>query len=228
MSRLFIFLFLIAFGYVCYYIINLLIRERLTERFISGASGNPMYLLDEAVKPINDPTLQDRDSHHFLMTTPIPGKKAIVDLKEHNPNHSSFYYVDCTSVTPGTQAIPSPLNCKNQDSPQTNYVYCDGLETELTDPTVVKARPSKLSYPRIKDKLTIVTEDHPLRNVVRQYQPYIYDENNAHFVNYYDQPLYRDWRYPERPIDLRFAANPEKYCEQFPHVYPCYKYYSKW
>ncbi len=196
MFRLFIFLFLLIFGYMVHYIINLLIRQRLTETFISSANADPMFMLDESYK-ISNMQLHDRDDHFFLMTAILPGKVDIEKLKETNHNHTNYYYVDN-----------------------------EGLNTEKTNPNVVKHQPSKLSYPRIANQLTCVGNNHPIRSIIEKYQPYIYDQ--ANLINYYDQPLYRDWRYPERPIDIRFAANPEKYCEQFPHVYPCFKYYSKW
>lgn len=194
-----ILIFLVCFGYIINYVINLLIKERLTETFISDENGNPVYFLDEIKKPINEIalTLGDRDDHYFLMTAIMPGKKAITELKETNPNETNFYYIDE-----------------------------DALSLEKPNPLTVKSRTSKLSYPRIKDKLTCVKDDDPIRAVISHYQPYIYDK--AEVINYYDQPLYRDWRYPLRPIDIRFAANPEKYCEMFPNVYPCYVYYSKW
>ena len=197
MNRLVILIFLVSFGYITYYIINLLIRQRMVEGFVSAADGNPLFMMDETITKVNDLSLHDRDSHYFLMTAILPGKIDITNLKETNPHHSSYYYIDD-----------------------------EGLSTELTDPNVVKHRESKLSYPKIEHKLTCVRENHPLRPTIQRYQPYIYDK--PHLINYYDQPFYRDWRYPERPIDVRFATNPEKYCEQFPHVYPCYKYYSKW
>jgi hypothetical protein len=197
MSRLLIFLFLLCFGYIVYYVINLLIRQRLTEGFISAASGDPLYFMDETEQPINDVALNDRDSHFFLMNAILPGKVDISNLKETNHNHTSYYYIDD-----------------------------EGLTTEMTDPNVVKHRESKLNYPKIKDKLTCIKEDNPLLPVIQKYQPYIYDQ--PHIINYYDQALYRDFRYGEQPISLKFAANPEKYCEQYPNVYPCFKYYSKW
>ena len=197
MSKLFILIFLVSFGYIIYYIINLLIRERMVENFVNAANGDPMFMMDETNTRINDLSLNDRNSHYFLMTSIPPGKVDITNLKERNPNHSSYYYIDD-----------------------------EGLSTELTDPLIVKHRESKLSYPKISNKLTCIGENHPLRTTIQKYQPYMFDKPDL--INYYDQPFYRDWRYPLMPIDVRFATNPEKYCEQFPHVYPCYKYYSKW
>lgn len=182
MSIILIFLFLLICGYVAYYIINLLMKKRLTESF--------------SVYP-PDGSLNNEDSHYFLMTSILPGKIDIANLKETNPHHSDFYYVDNKAVN-----------------------------IEQTDPNVVTHRPSKLEYPKIKDQLTCIGENDPIRPIIEEYQPYMYDQ--AEIINYYDYPFYRDWRYPERPIDPRFAANPAKYCEKNPHIYPCYKYYSKW
>ena len=197
MGRLSIFIFLIAFGYIVYHVINILIRYRMTESFISNADGNPMVMLDESMKPINNPVLGTRDDNYFLMTSLAPGKKDIVFLKEKNPHHTSFYYVDD-----------------------------DGLKTEITDPNVVEHRTSKLSYPKIKDKLTCIPQCHPIRKVIKKHQPYMWEQ--ANIINFYDTPLYRDWRYPLQPINIKFAANPEKYCELYPMAYPCAEYYSKW
>jgi hypothetical protein len=52
--------------------------------------------------------------------------------------------------------------------------------------------------------------------------------DEAEIINHYDHAFYRDWRYGEQPIDIRFAANPEKYCLSHPNSYPCAKYFSKW
>jgi hypothetical protein len=156
-------------------------RKRLTESFIT----DPATLFD-----IND-------SHYFLTTSILPGKVDIANLKERNPHHSDYSYVNDKEL----------------------YI-------ERTDPRVVEHRPSKLSYPKLRNQLTCITDKDPINDAIRQYQPYMYDE--PEIINYYDTPLYRDWRYPERPIDIKFAANPEKYCEENPHIYPSYKHLSKW
>ena len=137
------------------------------------------------------------DSHYFLTTSILPGKKDIANLKEKNPHHTNYYYVDNNSI----------------------YI-------EKTDPNVVTHRDSKLIYPKNRDRLTCISDKDPISYAIKQYQPYMYDQ--PEIINYYDHAFYRDWRYPERPIDIRFAVNPQKYCELNPHIYPCYKYYSKW
>lgn len=163
-------------------------KKRMTENFI-----NPNHGLD--INPTQG--LGIADSHYFLTTSILPGKKDIANLKETNKHHTNYYYVDEQQI-----------------------------KIEQTDPNVVTHRPSKLSYSQIKDQLTCIKDTDPISYAIKQYQPYMYDQPDI--LNYYDHPLYRDWRYPERPIDIQFAANPAKYCALNPHVYPCYKYYSKW
>jgi hypothetical protein len=137
--------------------------------------------------------LSSEDSHYFLTTTVLPGKKDIANLRETNPHHTSFYYVDEKSVF-----------------------------TEQTDPNIVTHRQSKLN----SSNLTCIQANDPIRRVISKYQPYMYD--TPEIINCYDHAFYRDWRYPERPIDVKFAANPDKYCEQNPQIYPSYKHLSKW
>lgn len=182
MNRLYVFIFLIVFGYIVYYVINLLIKKRITENFDGLSSYIPNTALDH------------NDSHYFLQTSVQPGKIDIANLKERNPHHSDYYYVQ------PKEAI-----------------------IEQTDPNVVEHRPSKLDT---KTQLTCVSGNHPLRDLIKKYQPYMYD--SPEIINYYDYPFYRDWRYPERPIDPKFLANPEKYVAEYPYIYPSYKYISKW
>ena len=199
MNTLAILIFLVIFGYMVQYVINLLIKERMTEGFIANAKGEPRYIFDEDYSPANNPALKSRDSHFFLVRAISPGKKAVVDLKENNPWHTNYYYVDD-----------------------------EAIKMEQPDPEVVKHRLSKLSYPKLKkkDQLTCIPQNAPIRALVGKYQPYMYDQPKI--LDYYDTPLYRDWRYPQQPIDLRFLANEEKYCAQFPNAYPCFRYYMKW
>jgi len=174
---IFILLFLLSCGYVVYYIVNLLIKKRMTENF-------------------TDQQMTIDDSHYFLTTSILPGKMDINNLKETNPSHTNYEYIDDEST-----------------------------RVEQTDLHAVSPRASKLSCLKRND-LTCITENDPARYLIQKYQPYMYDQ--AEIINYYDYPLYRDWRYPEQPIDIRFAVNPEKYVQQHPHVYPSYKHLSKW
>lgn len=141
--------------------------------------------------------LNNKDSHWFLQKDIIPGKTSIQNLSETSPHRTNFVYVN-----------------KN------------ALDLEHPNPKVVKPKCSKLSYPNIKDRLTCVPEDHPIRPLVKHLQPYMFDD--AELINYYDQALYHDWRYQRRPIDIKFATNPKKYCEKNPHIYPCFEYLRKY
>lgn len=180
MTTLTVLIFLVIVGYAAYYIINLLMRKRITESFT-----------DDSVD------VNNMDSHYFLTKSLMPGKVDITNLVETNPAHTDYTYVDDKS-----------------------------LVLEQTSNDVTMHRPSKLSYEKIKDQLTCIDENHPIREKIKEYQPYMYDE--AEIINYYDYPFYRDWRFGERPIDIQFLANESKYCEKHAINYPCYKYYSKW
>src|SRR5947207_2522348 len=83
--------FLISFGYIVYYVVRLLIKQRLTEAFISSANGNPLQFADESYQP--NQKLDRHDDHWFLMRALSPGKKAIVDLRERNRFKSNYYYL---------------------------------------------------------------------------------------------------------------------------------------
>ena len=46
-------------------------------------------------------------------------------------------------------------------------------------------------------------------------------------VDYYNKDFYYDARYPQEPVDIAFAKDPENYCRNNKNIYPCYKWYSK-
>ena len=70
-------------------------------------------------------------------------------------------------------------------------------------------------------KLLCLTENHPLRKKIIKYQPYMYGKSSK-IVDYYGSMFYRDWRYPLKPISLKFLANPIKYIKENPTIYPSY------
>ncbi len=181
-------IFLLCFGYGVYYVIKLLIKQRLTE---ADSETFVQPVVDSPDKP------NIRDSHYFLTTAIKPGKKSIVELKPSLSHLTNYFY----------------LNPK-------------GGDIELPDPNVVTHTPSKLSYPKLKSKLTCIPQNHPIRKVVQKLQPYMWEQ--PEIITYYDQPYYRDWRYNLQPVDIRFAANPEKYCLMYPTSYPCSQYLKKW
>ena len=49
------------------------------------------------------------------------------------------------------------------------------------------------------------------------------DSSLVHYNNMY----YHDWRFPEKPIEVEFAANPEEYVKKHPKRYPSYVYKTK-
>jgi hypothetical protein len=70
--------------------------------------------------------------------------------------------------------------------------------------------------------------DIPLYSRIDNRQPSIYNNpKKSSLFNLYGFPLYRDWRYPEKPISIEFATNPKKYCTKNPNNYPCYVYWRR-
>jgi hypothetical protein len=43
----------------------------------------------------------------------------------------------------------------------------------------------------------------------------------------YNETYYHDWRFPAKPIEVEFAANPEEYVKKYPKRYPSYVYKTK-
>jgi hypothetical protein len=186
---------LIVVAWITYYVINKLVRTRLTEPFISATKGDPRYFMGTPWRPINDPTLSSRDSQFFLTRSIIPGKKSIVNLQEKNPWRSNYFFYRDSSI-------------------------------EDPNPDVVINQVSKLDYLKVKNDLTCIGPDAPIRRLIGQYQPFMYDK--PRIIDFYEHPFYRDWRYAEQPVDIRFPVDPNKFCARNPVVYPCAKFYSKW
>lgn len=126
-----------------------------------------------------------------------------------NRYKDSHYYLT-TAVLPGKTNINN-LREKNDNHSSYFYVDQDAVNIETTDPNIVT------------NKQIIPIED--TKNC-EKYQPYMYDK--LELVTLYGKKFYRDWRYPERPIEIGFSINPKKYCEENPQVYPSFKYISKW
>lgn len=68
----------------------------------------------------------------------------------------------------------------------------------------------------------VVTEDTPedVKVMVEEHQPYFLD--GARIIDKDGEKFYVDARYPEQPISVEFAVNPEKYVREHPSVYPSY------
>jgi hypothetical protein len=84
--------------------------------------------------------------------------------------------------------------------------------------------PSTLPKESMPDiKRMVVSEGS--RVIIESKQPYFLD--NALIVDYYGAPHYWDWRYPQQPIPIAFATEPEKFVKEHPEVYPSYVVLSK-
>ena len=53
-------------------------------------------------------------------------------------------------------------------------------------------------------------------DLIQYRQPYMFDKPALIRGRYY-----RDWRYPEKPVDIKFLKNPKAYCKSNPFQYPC-------
>lgn len=69
-------------------------------------------------------------------------------------------------------------------------------------------------------EVTCISETHPVRTLIEEKQPYMMDKSEI--INYYGSQSYWDWRFPRKPIDIRFAVNPKKYVKEHPNTYPSY------
>ena len=64
-----------------------------------------------------------------------------------------------------------------------------------------------------------IVSSKPDTDLIKYRQPYMYDE--AEIIN---GRFYRDWRYPEKPIDVQFLKDPKAYCKANQFQYPCVKF----
>ena len=61
-----------------------------------------------------------------------------------------------------------------------------------------------------------VSVNSNLKTLIQYNQPYMFDEPEIINGKYY-----RDWKYPEKPINIKFLKDPVKYCNINPNEYPC-------
>lgn len=82
-------------------------------------------------------------------------------------------------------------------------------------------------YPASKSNIDDIHRDYKLSpglySVLAKYSPY----DKPEIVQYYSEYYYRDWRFPEKPISIKFAENPEKFIMDFPKQYPSYVILSR-
>lgn len=145
-------------------------------------------------------------------------KKRLIESFDSDPletqiltNNDSHYFLT-QPILPGKTDIN---NLKETNPFRSNFFYLDKKYAEKEDPD-----PNVTKYPKVPHY-----DLKPYLDKVKERQPYIFDK--PYILYYYGYPFYYDWRYPERPIDIKFATNPEKYVEQNPHLYPSYRFLSK-
>lgn len=81
---------------------------------------------------------------------------------------------------------------------------------------LVKLKRKTFDFKDIVDKP--VSEDDLVK--VEDKQPYMFDE--PVIVDYYGTKNYWDWRFPRKPISIKFLENPEEFCKRHPDQYPSY------
>ena len=136
-----------------------------------------------------------------ILTMPVnPGNVAINNLQE--------------SLTTGTSQFCHPCDSFNPDNKP-----CDGKCPKCPEPFLGYGQPCSSCIKKPKQ----VPEKLIDRVIVRQ--PFFL--NGPVIRDYYDCLYYNDFRYPERPIPLIFAKDPEGYCDKYPNRYPCYVRYSR-
>ena len=76
--------------------------------------------------------------------------------------------------------------------------------------------------PEEKNELTLSKLTQEQKEYLYSLQ--IHKTGNLELIN---GQFYIDKRYPERPIDINFAINPEHYCKLNKLTYPCYQHYGR-
>ena len=151
---------------------------------------------------------------YYIITLLI--EKRLTETFTQNLSIDDSHHFLTTTILPGRIDI---TNLKETNKHHTDYYYVDpqSVNIEQTNLNVVNRRPSQNDK---SNKTCINSENDTIVKLVQNAQPYIYDKPNI--INYYDFPLYRDWRYPLQPISLKFLSNPQKFCKEFPTTYPCF------
>lgn len=68
-------------------------------------------------------------------------------------------------------------------------------------------------------EMACLPADHPIYEIVKARQPYMFDK--PEIIKKDGEMFYHDWRYPQKPINVKFAADPIGYCKKNPGIYPC-------
>lgn len=98
----------------------------------------------------------------------------------------------------------------------------DRYEAPTDQPQSTVQPPTKDDTWRQDPKLQCLNPDSPVYSLIEQRQPYLFDQPEVVGVDVTKQPHYYDWRYPRKPISIKFATDPSGYCKRHPNTYPCY------
>lgn len=91
---------------------------------------------------------------------------------------------------------------------------------EGTDTCLFFRQPTKRLF-KFKDiEKQCIPKNHPIYTAIEHKQPYMFTKPVV--VDYYGSLNYWDWKYPQKPIDIKFAADPKGFCKKNPNSYPCY------
>lgn len=109
-------------------------------------------------------------------------------------------------VKPGDKYIANLQLLQSKPDPTDNYEH------------IRKHKDRKLHFSDVKK--TCIPKGHPIYTMIDHKQPYMFDKPIV--VDYYGSLNYWDWKYPQKPIDIKFAADPKGFCKRNPNSYPCY------
>ena len=102
-------------------------------------------------------------------------------------------------------------------------IMADDKVTGVLDETIDSAPfNDNIKYNYVKSCDSLTTED---KKKIRLHQmPFL---KEVDLIDYYNKDFYYDARFPQEPLDIAFAKEPEKYCRNNKNIYPCYKWYSR-
>lgn len=198
LQNVLIWIFIVLFVQFCIKIVKGLINNDQVESFIADATQRNVFFLDNIYNSNEDVY---RDSHLFLERGIVQGNTAINNLLEPDQFFTTYDYVGCDST-------PKRVSCVN------DIEYPKG-------PVVL---PEQKYTKKALDKLTTcISDDSPIRKILLHYQPKELKGTDP-VINWFGLPYYRDYRFPLDMIDIKFAANPMGYVNDYNNVntYPAY------
>ena len=94
------------------------------------------------------------------------------------------------------------------------------------NPVINSVVPNEKEYNQ--EKVTLLEkQSSPLKELNQTMPTAMYMVENSPVYTKDNKQYYNDWRFPMAPIELAFAANPDKYVKEHPKRYPSYVYENK-